>query len=207
MPDHKRKIIKIRQKYNADLAFVKRKITYKEFVKRHKLGAKDEWEEASYVAYHPYFFHCLLTNLKVEHRLKALFYLHGFTYDGIKLVGGFDGSITKMFEYDPNNVENREYKMLAARVTIILDVPIVYMLRYTPSVSERQQYEYIEFTELAKKQTFEEVQKTLIRPRSRGIFPYEVKFNRDISLSEKMQEVFNIVEWIFKRLFIQLNYI
>ena len=190
MPENKGNILKIKQKYNADLAFVEGKITYKEFVRRHTFGAKDEWDEARYVASHPQLFHSLLVNLKVEHRLKLLFYLHGYTYNEIKLVGGFGGSITNMFKYDPNNVENREYKVLAARVAIVLDVPVIYMLRDSPSYSERRKYEYLEFDELAKTVTFEEVHETLIRPKSRGIFPYKVEFNWDSDLSRKMQGVF-----------------
>lgn len=155
------------------------------------------------LAKYTFFLHSLLINLKVKDRIRAVLNLNGFSFRDVERVGGFGGSIlSNLLKSDSNRI----FKESTARVAIVLDIPIVFMLRDKPSYLERQQYDYLEFRELGEKISFAELQGTLIRPKSRGIFPYEIQFEKDVNLPKEIQDLFQFCRVDLQKTFYSVEF-
>ncbi|MDN4607959.1 hypothetical protein [Sporosarcina highlanderae] len=186
MPENNHNLIQIRQKYNADLAFVEGKINYNEFESRHQVGEKSEWFEINYVAYHSFFLHSLLLNLKVEDRIRAVLKLNGFSRRSAESAGGFGGStISNLL-----NEEDRVFTESRAKIALFLDIPIIYLLKDKPTYNETMQYEYLEFQQYGRKISFDEMKRTLTRPQKRSIIAYHLELvDNDVNEANQIHEL------------------
>lgn len=202
MPENKKNLIQIKRKYNADLAIVEGKINHNEFVIQHQVGDKNEWFEIDYVAAHPFFLHSLLLNLKVEDRIRAVLRLNGFSFRDVERVGRFGGSILFKFL----NEEDRKLNESSARIALVLDMPIIFALRDEPTSNERKQYEYLEFQEYGSKISFDELKRTLIRPKTRGIFAYQVELGKDIYNANIIHKLFRFCRVDLQKTFFSVEF-
>jgi hypothetical protein len=160
----------IQDEYYIDLLLVEGKINYNEFVESRKQGETEKWDEVSYVSQHPFFLHSFLLSLKVEHKLRVFKEMNKLSFRDIKNLG-FGGSIHDFFIYDPKQYEDREYVTQRARLAIILDIPIVFLLRDYPSIAEQNTYNFMEYWELGEKISFKNLSNKIKQPKQRVITP------------------------------------
>ena len=179
MPDKKENFKKIERDYYTDLAFAKRKINSEEFERRHKWGNNEKWDEMKYIALHPVFLLSFLKLLKVEERLRAVKDLNEYSFDDLKSLGKFGGSLTNFFKTQYGYTEDRMLTEQRARLAITLDMPIVYLLKEKPNFLQRKQYDFMEYHEIAKKITFSELNNILVRPIQREVIAYKIEINKD----------------------------
>lgn len=166
----------IHDEYYLDLLLVEGKINYDEFVESRKQGKTEKWDEVSYVSQHPFFLHSFLMRLKVENKLRVFKELNNLSFDAIKKLG-FGGSSHDFFKYDPAQLGVREYTTQRARLAVILDIPIVFLLIDYPSIEERNSYDFMEYRELGEKITFKKLSNIINRPKQRVITPYILEKN------------------------------
>lgn len=187
MPDKKENKIKIAKSYYTDIALTERKITKDEFERRHKWGDREKWDEMKYIALNPFLLHSFLLNLNVQQRLRAVKDMYGYSYGDIRKIGHFGGSVHKIFT-DEN--EDRNLSVLRAKLAIVLDIPIVFILLDKPTSKERKDYNYMEYHEYAKKIiTLLELKNLLNRPVYREILAFKMKISEGHPFYEKMGNV------------------
>ena len=179
MPDKKENFKKIERDYYTDLAFAERKINSEEFERRHKWGNNEKWDEMKYIALHPVFLLSFLKLLKVEERLRAVKDLNEYSFEDLKSLGKFGGSLTNFFKTQYGYTEDRKLTEQRARLAITLDMPIVYLLKEKPNFVQRKQYDFMEYHEIAKKITFSELNNILVRPIQREVIAYKIEINKD----------------------------
>jgi len=179
MPDKKENFKKIERDYYTDLAFAEKKINSEEFERRHKWGNNEKWDEMKYIALHPVFLLSFLKLLKVEERLRAVKDLNEYSFEDLKSLGKFGGSLTNFFKTQYGYTEDRKLTEQRARLAITLDMPIVYLLKEKPNFVQRKQYDFMEYHEIAKKITFSELNNILVRPIQREVIAYKIEINKD----------------------------
>ncbi|MER2078539.1 hypothetical protein [Psychrobacillus psychrotolerans] len=179
MPDKKENMKKIERDYYTDLAFAERKINIEEFERRHKWGNNEKWDEVKYIAFNHFFLTSFLIELNVEPRLRAVKDFYGYSFEDLKSLGKFGGSVHKFFMNQHDYTEDRKLTEQRARLAITLDIPIVYILKDHPTSSQRKQYDYMEYHEIAKTITFSELNNTLVRPDKREIISYKILITED----------------------------
>ncbi|GGA40589.1 hypothetical protein [Psychrobacillus lasiicapitis] len=179
MPDKKVNKLKIKSDYYTDLAFTERKINIAEFERKHKWGNNEKWEEMKYIASTPFFLHSFLTSLNVEQRLRAVKDLYGYSFKELKGLGKFGGSVHKFFKNQQGYTGDKMLTEQRARLAITLDIPIIYILKDKPTFIQREQYNYLEYHEIAKTITFSELNNILVRPIQREISAYKIEINKD----------------------------
>jgi len=166
---------KMKNDYNMDVSFVEERINYKEFIKHHSTGTKDDWGEIRYVALQPFFLRELLLKLSVERRLRAVLRLKNYTIDGLKKTFDFGGSVYDFFDIKNESTIDKLYTDRVARLSIILDIPIVYLLKNQPSAFEVKEIDFLEYFFLGKKKEFNELNDLITRPKKSSISPYVIE--------------------------------
>lgn len=182
MPDKTENLIAIKQDYYTDLLFAEGKITYDEFIKRRTTGPDGEWKEMKYVGEKPFFLNAFLFRLTVENRLRAIKDLYGYDFEYIKIISEFGGSISNHFMFQRKLKDDRLFNKTKARLAITLDIPVVFLIRDSPTFAERCKYNNMEYEELGERVSFEGLRKNISRPTTkRSILPFIIE-NRNNTL-------------------------
>lgn len=78
----------------------------------------------------------LLLKLSIERRLRPVLRLKNYTIDGLKTTFDFGGSVYDFFDIKNESTIDKLYTVRVARLSIILDIPIVYLLKNQLSAYE-----------------------------------------------------------------------
>lgn len=164
---------KMKNDYITDILFVEGKINYGEFLKHHSMGTKDDWAEIRLVALNPVFLKEFLTKLRIETRSRALLRLKNYTLPELSKFG-FGGSVFELFDLKTSNTD-RAYSNRIARLSIFLDVPIIYLLKNQPSYNDIEETHFLEYRFLGEYKQFHELKELISRPANASVTPYLVE--------------------------------
>lgn len=215
MPEkRKENLIQIKKQYDADLAFTEGKFTKDEFEREHRKGSREEWIEIPYVSKSLFFLESLLKMLPIAQRLIAVKDMYGYSYNDIRKIGGFGGSIHQFFKYEHKKSETvanknddrlketnehtdelKEPSFQRARLSIILDIPFVYVLKDKPNHLDIVNFYGLEFKLAGQTLLFHKIPEQIFSPIKRSIKAYKVENRMGHTVLFPSEN-----EWVYMRL-------
>lgn len=183
MPRKKKKLnyVDIEERFVKDYEFLFGEIKSKDFIEDRYKENKKQWKEmpifgTSFIA-----LQALLLSIPIELRIIALKDYYNYSYDKIREIGGFGGSIQRLTNRrlkprkESDGVELKIPNVLRARLAIVLDIPIVFLLTDYPSLKDRKKYDFLEYRLVGEVIDFDKLSEFIMPPSQRKIKPFKLE--------------------------------
>jgi hypothetical protein len=200
--------VEIEERYIKDYEFLNGEINNKEFIDDRIKEIRQKWVEMPLFGASISDLEALLIKLPINLRLIALKDYYEYRYSDVRELGHFGGgSIERYFKNLEEDINMPSDVM--ARLAIVLDIPIVFIMIGLPSLEDRKNYEFFEYRLIGKVIRFNDLIDYIKRPQIREITPYKLEntfkdsldfiiSNDHLNIRVDLRKSFFIIEFYLK---------